>query len=78
MRPAFDYWVPRRVPSRSHSTEPPQARQADPGAGADRGDAALTAVVAPPIRTAAITSNEDFFNGIAPNRTLLCIIAVRT
>jgi hypothetical protein len=26
-------------------------------------------VVAPPIRTAAITSNEDFFNGIARLRT---------
>jgi hypothetical protein len=25
-------------------------------------------VVAPPIRTAAITANEDFFNGIGQNR----------
>ena len=29
---------PRRVPSRRHRTEPPQARQADPGAGAGRSD----------------------------------------
>src|SRR5437868_11731948 len=53
---------PRRIPPRRHRPKPPQARQADPGAGAARRDLTIQALTGeaatPPIRAAAITSNQ--------------------
>ena len=60
---------PRRVPPRRHRPEPPEARQADPGAGADRQRPEATrrspAWPRPPIRH-RVTSNPTSSTEITP------------
>src|SRR5262249_6301954 len=59
-------WRPRRIPPRRHRPKPPQARQADPSAVANRRELRRRDAYrrAPAIRAATLTSKPDFFNGI--------------
>src|SRR5437763_15631297 len=65
---------PRRIPPRRHRPKPPQARQADPGAGVDRCDLKRRGAHEhdrdrrfPPPQY----FKTDFFNGIAPKPSFI-------
>src|SRR5205823_12798342 len=65
---------PRRIPPRRHRPKPPQARQADPGAGAARRDLtiqALTGEAATAEPRRCDYFKPDFFNGIGLEAAVL-------